>query len=245
MWLSAASEGCSVGGMSNQGQPSAVSVGVSVALGVCCLVGVLRGNQPAPSAVPAVVAPIPEPVRSAPSIPSEPAPPPRPPTTEEIIYSAVGHAATAPTPSDVLAFNSLLAADGVSLRNIPEPDQTTNRRAIRDALRAVTRRQRDIRADVRAAAERQALSAMCGNSPPSVGGWDGELIGSEQYVQRTAHDPESIDVENCTQPVLTRQLCWTSVCDVRGRNAFGAMVLNRLRFSVGRNNSILGTENVN
>lgn len=77
------------------------------------------------------------------------------------------------------------------------------------------------------------IAARCGAERPSLSVFEGELIGSESYVAQTAHDPDSIDVENCTPPALGRQ-CWESTCDVRGRNAFGAMVLNRMTFVVVR-----------
>ena len=188
---------------------------------------------------PAVTPPIPPAPSAAVPIASEAAPP----SAADIIAGVVASAAS-PTPPDVLAYNRQLVADSDTLRNIPEPDQTTHRRAIRDALRAVAQRQRSLRDEIRAASEREALTLICGSVAPSVGGWDGELIGSEAYMQRTAHDPDSIDVENCTVPILTRQLCWTTVCQVRGRNAFGAMVMNHIRFSVGRDRVILGAENV-
>jgi hypothetical protein len=200
-------------------------------------------SAPAVVAAPVATAPLPTPAPMVPMAPEPAPPPPRPPTTTETIEWANRHAAW-PTPSSILALNGTLIADAAALRNIPEPDATTHRRAIQAALRAVAQRQRAIRSDVRAAAEQQALAEVCG-SAPSVGGWDGELIGSEAYMRRTAHDPGSIDVENCSSPILTRRQCWLSVCQVRGRNAFGAMVLNRVRFSVGRGNTILGAENVN
>ena len=71
-------------------------------------------------------------------------------------------------------------------------------------------------------------------------GWNGdELMGAEAYLQETANDPDSIEVRRCTRPVLTRTDCWTSTCQVRERNAFNALVLNRVIFSVGRDEHII------
>lgn len=81
----------------------------------------------------------------------------------------------------------------------------------------------------KAAAE--ALAALCGQKP-ICGGWDGECVGIESALKRVAHDPDSIDVESCTDPVLTKDNCWVTSCNVRGKNAFGALILNRKRFSL-------------
>lgn len=164
-----------------------------------------------------------------------------PPTEPRaLIEHATARAAAEYT--DVVAYDDELAQLEERLRAISDPAQR------RDAQRAgsvVGRRRRSIRGAVsrarREAAERVALSVLCGDRAPIVGGWDGELVGAESYMKRTAHDPDSIDVENCTQPVLTRRFCWVSRCQVRGRNAFGAMVLNTVAFSVGRN-GILSAE---
>jgi hypothetical protein len=73
--------------------------------------------------------------------------------------------------------------------------------------------------------EEEAYAILCGPSP-QPDSWDGEIPGLEYAIARTAHDPDSIDVENCTRPVLTTKRCWQFTCDVRGKNAFGALVLN-------------------
>ena len=140
--------------------------------------------------------------------------------------------------SDVLAYDSRLASDASALAAIVPPYRAENLAAIRNATVAVERRRRMFRRQVQAArraeAERVALSLVCGDRAPVVGGWDGELVGAERYMRQTAHDPGSIDVEHCSTPQLTRRNCWVSTCQVRGRNAFGAMVLNSVTFSVGR-----------
>lgn len=82
-------------------------------------------------------------------------------------------------------------------------------------------------------AARAAQLARCGPRP-MLSPWDGELIGSESFVRRAAHDPSSIDVENCTLPSLAVDTnhCWVSSCDVLGRNMFGAMIRRRMQFEV-------------
>lgn len=82
-------------------------------------------------------------------------------------------------------------------------------------------------------AKAAAYSALCGERP-QVSQWDGEVVGLERHVQQTAHDPDSIDVENCTIPVITGEVCWVFSCDVRGKNAFGAKVYARKRYSYSK-----------
>ena len=81
--------------------------------------------------------------------------------------------------------------------------------------------------------EAEAYAALCGPAP-GIGAWDGEVIGLESALKKTAHDPDSIDVENCTSPVLTGKVCWVFVCDVRGKNMFGANVLQRKKFAYSK-----------
>lgn len=87
------------------------------------------------------------------------------------------------------------------------------------------------RKEEKAQAEAQTLATVCGPKP-TLGAWDGEVIGLERALRQTAHDPDSIDVENCTSPALTRNRCWVTSCNVRGRNAFGGMILTRKRFAI-------------
>lgn len=83
------------------------------------------------------------------------------------------------------------------------------------------------------AAEAEALAAICGDKPV-CSGWDGACVGIKRAVQESAHDPDSIEVKNCTNPILTKDHCWVTTCDVRGKNAFGALVLARKRFSLSK-----------
>lgn len=88
-------------------------------------------------------------------------------------------------------------------------------------------------------AEREALKVLCGDPPAGCGGgWDGECIGTKAAFKKIAHDPGSVDVENCTQPRLTKEHCWVSECTVRAKNALGAKVVSRHRFGF----STLGVE---
>jgi len=56
----------------------------------------------------------------------------------------------------------------------------------------------------------------------------------ESKIEESAHDPDSIDVSNCTRPVLSKDNCWVSTCDVRGKNAFGALTLQKQTWSYSK-----------
>lgn len=137
-------------------------------------------------------------------------------------------------PEDVIAFDVAIERD-VSALNAA--DETVRSRFLPRAqalIARATQTRRSIHRRVVSATAAQALEAAraqrCGPTPV-LGVWDGELIGSESFLQRGAHDPGSIDVEHCTRPQLTNR-CWVSTCDVRGRNAFGALVLNEYEFII-------------
>jgi len=80
---------------------------------------------------------------------------------------------------------------------------------------------------------REAYASLCGPKP-GVSAWDGEVVGIERALKRVAHDPDSIDVENCTEPTLSEKHCWVTTCDVRGKNMFGGKILQRKRFSISK-----------
>lgn len=78
---------------------------------------------------------------------------------------------------------------------------------------------------------------LCGEKPVQSA-WDGSIIGLERNIKETANDPDSIDVAKCTLPELSEKHCWVSTCNVRGKNAFGALILLRKTYSF----STLGIE---
>jgi hypothetical protein len=82
-------------------------------------------------------------------------------------------------------------------------------------------------------ADQAAFAARCG-AKPNCGGFHDECIGIENALKRTANDPSSIEVSHCIEPVLTRDHCWVTTCDVRGKNGFGALILLRKQFSMSR-----------
>jgi tetratricopeptide (TPR) repeat protein len=78
--------------------------------------------------------------------------------------------------------------------------------------------------------ELELYREFCGTKP-ECSTWDGECIGFERALKENAYDPDSIDVENCTVPVLTDKRCWVTTCVVKGKNGFGALISRRVRFS--------------
>lgn len=130
---------------------------------------------------------------------------------------------------------------GNVIRNGFEPDKL---KAKVTSLKAgiasgVATEKRRLKKEEEQRAKDEAYAALCGPAPV-VGAWDGELVGLERALKETANDPDSIDVENCTQPVLTKGRCWMSTCNVRGKNAFGALILLRKTYA----HSKLGYEEV-
>ena len=96
----------------------------------------------------------------------------------------------------------------------------------------------DQRLKASADAEASALEAQCGPKP-HMSPVDGGSLEAEEFVKRTANDPGSVDVERCTDPVLRAGACWITKCDVRGKNALGAAVLNEMEFTF-RNRQVVG-----
>lgn len=72
---------------------------------------------------------------------------------------------------------------------------------------------------------------------PTLSAWDGGSRGVQRYLERVARDPESVEVENCTQPIRSDLASaatdtdlpdgWVTVCEWAARNGFGGM--NRTR----------------
>ncbi|MGE0324086.1 MAG: DUF4339 domain-containing protein [Polyangiaceae bacterium] len=104
------------------------------------------------------------------------------------------------------------------------------RRAIAGGV-AVERKKLEKEAEERRKQEKYV--AACGEAP-QISPWDGEVVGLESVLARSAHDPDSIDVETCTRPIMTKKICWLFKCDVRGKNVFGAKVLEVKTFSYSR-----------
>lgn len=80
------------------------------------------------------------------------------------------------------------------------------------------------------ATKQLAKLTMCGAEPPSA---TGAMSAIRAHVRSTAHDPNSIQDLRCNPPKGTPKKCWKVSCSFRGRNVFGALVLNHADFYVG------------
>ncbi|MEM6531687.1 MAG: hypothetical protein AAF654_03650 [Myxococcota bacterium] len=103
---------------------------------------------------------------------------------------------------------------------------------VRQALaRLKPRAEKQRRREAKEQEELAALNKKCGKRPaPSVFG--GGFGAVKTYVEASAHDPNSVQISDCTVPILTEESCWVSDCSVRANNGFGAKVLQRFRFSM-------------
>jgi uncharacterized protein YgiM (DUF1202 family) len=76
--------------------------------------------------------------------------------------------------------------------------------------------------------ERQRLEDKFGEKPEKLLGSYSEV---RRYLRATANDPESIEVEQCTD-VYTSDQGWLVGCDYRGDNAFGGTVRQSNWFTI-------------
>lgn len=60
---------------------------------------------------------------------------------------------------------------------------------------------------------------------------DGSCAPVERHLKKTAHDPESITVSDCTE-ARENEGGWLVGCNYRGKNSFGAVVLNNSWFLI-------------
>lgn len=80
--------------------------------------------------------------------------------------------------------------------------------------------------------EREQRIAKFGE-PPKASGWDGSYLPVKQYLRRVANDPDSIEIDECTEVYHTKN-GWLVGCNYRGRNAFGGMVRQSHWFTIVR-----------
>jgi hypothetical protein len=133
------------------------------------------------------------------------------------------------------ALDQIQAADAALAAHLPATFKPTTERASVEQLKkaiapqVTAERKRLEREEAQRkarAAKAEAYAALCGEKP-LVSSWSGEVVGLESTLKETANDPDSIDVDKCTDPKLTTDNCWLVTCNVRGKNAFGALILLR------------------
>ncbi|MGB2518660.1 hypothetical protein OLL83_000758 [Shewanella algae] len=78
--------------------------------------------------------------------------------------------------------------------------------------------------------EREARINRFGE-PPLRSPWDGSYNAVEKYLKFIANDPDSIDVDGCTE-VYFSEKGWLVGCNYRGKNAFGGMVRQSNWFTI-------------
>jgi hypothetical protein len=117
-------------------------------------------------------------------------------------------------------------ASAAKLRLAPGPLIADAERRLRQ-VRKAAQREREAGETVRIKAE--ATAAVCGEKPKNSS-WDGAIIGLERFIKANAHDPESVEIDGCTEATMTEEECWVFRCKVRAKNAFGAKILQMKTF---------------
>ena len=81
--------------------------------------------------------------------------------------------------------------------------------------------------------KKELEKAFYGKAPiPSA--WDGSYSEVKYYLKSVMHDPSSLAIEQCSG-VYKVDKGWAVLCSFRGKNSFGAMVLNRKWFIIREN----------
>lgn len=79
--------------------------------------------------------------------------------------------------------------------------------------------------------KRDALVKRFGNPPMEAGFMTNYYFEVKQYLQKAAHDPDSIEFEGCTDVHQSNQ-GWVVGCVYRARNGFGGIVKNSNWFTI-------------
>ena len=132
---------------------------------------------------------------------------------------------------DLVASGTVLAGDekfGEAIAMLEEiPDEYQRASGASRKLRSLRRERRRHERALEQEVERQIAQALCGERPR-----DHNDAVIEYYFRQFAHDPGSVDISRCTRPRWDDDACWVTECDLRARNAFGALVLHRVRVSL-------------
>lgn len=135
--------------------------------------------------------------------------------------------------STLTTLESALAVDPAVLPYLDDDPTPLLKRARsrRKQIAPLAQRQREREANAQAQADAkraqlQAAKKRCGAEPMSAG----VVPAVEIYLKAQAHDPESIDVVQCSPLGFDERDCWRSVCQYRGKNAFGALILQTAGF---------------
>lgn len=66
---------------------------------------------------------------------------------------------------------------------------------------------------------------------PKKSGWDGSYFEVQRYLETILHDPDSLELLPCGDPIET-EIGWLVRCPYRARNAFGGKVLETSVFLI-------------
>lgn len=111
------------------------------------------------------------------------------------------------------------------------PDNTTYQQKLDFYSQKLSEKiEKEKREQERLKKEREARVAKFGEAP-TKSSWDGSYYAVERYLKRVANDPDSIDIDGCTE-VYHTESGWLVGCDYRGRNAFGGMIRQSNWFTI-------------
>jgi hypothetical protein len=97
-----------------------------------------------------------------------------------------------------------------------------------DKIKEVQERERVAQEKTRK--DNETRLAKFGN-PPVASAWDGSYLAVNRYLDRVANDPDSIEIDECTEVYKTDK-GWLVGCNYRGRNAFGGMIRQSNWFTI-------------
>lgn len=89
-------------------------------------------------------------------------------------------------------------------------------------------------------AKNKAEKLMYGDKPVFYE-WDGTYPAVEKYLKYAMKDPTSLEIRNCSKVYKIENIGWAVHCSYRGKNSFGAFVLNSNWFII-RHNKVFSVE---
>jgi hypothetical protein len=139
------------------------------------------------------------------------------------------------------AITAIVAVEGTKAElvgYIPKAFEGARKRSEIQVLRAsiagpVTREKKRLAAEQAKERAHQIYLAVCGPAPGMKPG-DNERTMLQMRLEATANDPDSIKIVQCSEPVLSEKACWRTSCDIRGKNAFGALILQEKFYSFSK-----------
>lgn len=88
---------------------------------------------------------------------------------------------------------------------------------------------------------KEAAEKIFYGKKPIQSGWDGSYSEVKNYLSYAMKDPDSLDIRECSSVYKIDNVGWAVHCSYRGKNSFGAVVLNSNWFII-RNNRVVKVE---